>query len=88
MSDDVEIKTKFEDAVKRSNNLPNQPPEVLLKMYGFYKQALNGDVTGKRPGRINLKARYKFDAWESNKGMSREEAMKSYIDLINDLEQS
>lgn len=88
MSDDVEIKTKFEDAVKRSNNLPNQPPEVLLKMYGFYKQALNGDVTGKRPGRINLKARYKFDAWESNKGISREEAMKLYIDLINELEQS
>ena len=88
MSDDVEIKTKFEDAVKRANNLPNQPPEVLLKMYGLYKQALNGDVAGKRPGRMNLKGRYKFDAWESNKGMASDEAMKLYIDLITELEQS
>ena len=81
-----DIKTKFDNAVKRSNDLPNQPPEVLLEMYGLYKQALVGDVTGKRPGRVKIKARYKYDAWDARKGMSQEEAMKLYIELIEKLE--
>jgi acyl-CoA-binding protein len=72
--------------VKRTNNLPNQPSNVLLEMYGFYKQALKGDVQGKRPGRINIKARYNYDAWAFRTGMLKEEAMKSYIDLIKKLE--
>ncbi|UCG01871.1 MAG: acyl-CoA-binding protein [Candidatus Heimdallarchaeota archaeon] len=85
MSEDT-IKAKFEDAVQRASNLPNQPPEILLEMYGLYKQALVGDVTGKRPGRVKIKARYKYDAWASRKGMSQEDAMKTYIKLIQKLE--
>ncbi len=80
------IKTEFEKAVKNANNLPNQPPEVLLEMYGLYKQALTGDVSGKRPGRVKVKARYKYDAWASRNGMLQEEAMKAYIELIEKLE--
>ncbi|MFX1517820.1 MAG: acyl-CoA-binding protein [Promethearchaeota archaeon] len=83
-----EIKSEFEKAVERANNLPNQPPEILLEMYGLYKQALVGDVTGKRPGRVKIKARYKYDAWASRKGMLQEEAMKLYIELIEKLESS
>ncbi len=86
MPEDPNIKTKFEKAVKRVSNLPNQPPEVLLEIYGLYKQALIGDVTGKRPGRVKVKARYKYDAWASRKGMSQEDAMKVYIELIQKLE--
>lgn len=90
MSEEVnpEIQAKFDNAVKRANDLPNQPPEVLLEMYGLYKQALKGDVTDKRPGRLNVKARYKYDAWASRKGISKEEAMKLYVELINRLESS
>lgn len=83
---DPEVKTAFDQAVQRVNNLPNQPPENLLEIYGLYKQALKGDVTGKRPGRLNMKARYKYDAWASRKGMSQEDAMKAYIELIQKLE--
>ncbi len=88
MSEEIDssIKTKFEEIVQRANKLPNQPPEVLLEMYGLYKQALKGDVTGKRPGRIKIRERYKFDAWASRKGMSQEEAMNAYIELIEKLE--
>ena len=83
---DIAIKTEFEKVVKNANNLPNQPPEVLLEMYGLYKQALTGDVLGKRPGRVKVKARYKYDSWASRNGMSQEEAMKAYIELIKNLE--
>ncbi|MFX0125817.1 MAG: acyl-CoA-binding protein [Candidatus Hodarchaeota archaeon] len=86
MSEDPEIKNEFDKAVQRANDLPNQPPEILLEMYGLYKQALIGDVTGKRPGRVKVRARYKYDAWASRKGMSQEDAMKAYIKLIKKLE--
>ena len=79
------LKTKFDEAVQKANSLPDQEPDVLLEMYGLYKQALFGDVTGKRPGRMNVKARYKYDAWASREGMSNDEAMQSYIDLITRL---
>ena len=85
---DPKIKSEFDETVQRASNLPNQPPEVLLEMYGLYKQAMMGDVSGKRPGRVKVKARYKFDAWASRKGMSREDAMKEYIELIKKLEAS
>jgi acyl-CoA-binding protein len=62
------IKSEFDETAQRANSLPNQPPEVLLEMYGLYKQALMGDVSGKRPGRVKIKARYKYDSWASRSG--------------------
>lgn len=64
----------------------NQIPTFLLKIYGLYKQVLKGDVTGKRQGRIKIRERYKYDAWVSRRGMSQEDAMKAYIELIKNLE--
>ncbi len=77
---------KFENAVKRSYKLPNQAPDVLLEMYGLYKQATMEDVTGKRPGGFDIRNQYKYDAWAARKGMSTEEAMRAYINLIDKLE--
>ncbi len=85
---DPRIKSDFEDAVQRARNLPNQPPDVLLEMYGLYKQALEGDVTKKRPGPLKIQDRYKYDAWASRKGMLKEDAMQAYIELIKKLEES
>lgn len=82
---DNSLKSEFDEILLRAKKLPNQPPEVLLEMYGLYKQAHIGDVSGKRPGRMNLKGRYKYDSWSSRKGMSKEEAMKKYIELIKKL---
>lgn len=85
---DRSIKAEFDEILLRAKNLPNQSPEVLLEMYGLFKQAHEGDISGKRPGRMNIKARYKYDSWASRKGMSKEEAMKEYIELIKKLESS
>ena len=58
---------------------------TLLKLYGYYKQATEGDATGDRPGILNLKARAKYDAWNSISGISSEGAKKEYIKLTNNL---
>lgn len=70
----------FEAAVARVNGLAVAPTsQVLLDLYGLYKQATGGDVTGARPGMTDFKGRAKFDAWSSRKGMSRDDAMRAYI---------
>ncbi len=78
---------EFEKALEKVKTLPEQPPNVLLELYGLFKQASVGDVTGSRPGMLDFKGRAKFDAWASRKGMSREAAMAAYVELVERLAQ-
>lgn len=76
----------FEKAVVRSKELTQRPSnENLLKLYSLYKQATEGDVTGERPGGFDFKGAAKYDAWQSLKGTSPEEAQLKYIELVNAL---
>ena len=82
----MDLKEKFEKASEQVMNLDERPSnEELLKLYAFYKQGTEGDVSGKRPGMMNLKGRAKFDAWAKIEGMSSDEAMKGYVDLVESL---
>jgi acyl-CoA-binding protein len=77
---------KFEKAVAESKNLPERPDnQTLLKLYALYKQATTGDVDGKRPGFTDMVGRAKWDAWNELAGTSKDDAMKTYIGLIEDL---
>ncbi|MHA1263633.1 MAG: acyl-CoA-binding protein [Candidatus Helarchaeota archaeon] len=89
MSEEVDeaIKSEFEKAVEYSKKLPKQPTDIQLELYGLYKQATIGNVQGERPGRMKVRARAKFDAWASRKGMLKEVAMKEYIKKIAELEE-
>jgi acyl-CoA-binding protein len=58
---------------------------TLLKIDALYKQATAGDVEGKRPGFTDMVGRAKFDAWAELKGQSSDEAMQSYIHLIESM---
>jgi len=50
-----------------------------LNAYKFYKQATVGDVAIDRPGMFSFEARQKWDAWNSVKGISSEEAKEGYL---------
>ena len=81
-----DLNAKFEQAVADSKNLPERPDnQTLLKLYALYKQGTSGDVEGKRPGFTDMVGRAKWDAWNETKGVSKEDAMKQYISLIEDL---
>ena len=82
----MDLETHFNDAQARSKNLPSQPPQVLLELYGLFKQATLGDAQGKRPGMLDMRGRAKFDAWAGRAGMSKDDAMEKYIETVNDLE--
>jgi acyl-CoA-binding protein len=81
-----ELETLFNTAVKESTQLSKRPNnETLLEIYALYKQAIEGDVTGERPGFMDFKGGAKYDAWSEKKGMGKADAMQAYIDLIGRL---
>ena len=81
-----DLKTRFEAAVAGSKNLSERPDNAtLLKIYGLYKQATTGDNADKKPGFGDMVGRAKWDAWNSCKGTSKDDAMEQYVDLIQSL---
>jgi acyl-CoA-binding protein len=81
------IKDQFAAAKARVEKLKTRPSnDHLLELYGLYKQATEGDVAGARPGMLDLKGRAKYDAWSKRKGTSKDDAMKGYVALVDDLE--
>ncbi|XP_009471817.1 PREDICTED: acyl-CoA-binding protein [Nipponia nippon] len=38
-----------------------------------------------RPGMLDFKGKAKWDAWNALKGMSKEDAMKAYIEKVEEL---
>jgi acyl-CoA-binding protein len=83
----MELTVLFENAVSDSKSLPERPSnETLLKLYSLYKQATEGDNDTDPPSNpFDFVSRAKYDAWVSQKGKSRDEAMKDYIQLVNNL---
>jgi len=82
----MDLKEKFENASEEVMNLEERPSnEELLTLYSFYKQGTEGDVSGKRPGMMNLKGRAKYDAWAKLEGMNSDEAMSKYVELVDTL---
>ncbi|KAI4847197.1 hypothetical protein E4T44_04654 [Aureobasidium sp. EXF-8845] len=62
------------------------PVSERLRLYGLYKQAMEGDVAylQERPTTDDKKEQDKWDAWATNTGLSRTQAKRQYIEtLIN-----
>ncbi|MFN3425887.1 acyl-CoA-binding protein [Tepidimonas fonticaldi] len=79
--------TAFESALERVKTLTQRPDNAtLLQLYALYKQATEGDNTTAKPSLTDLVARAKWDAWNKIKGLSRDEAMQRYADLVDSLE--
>jgi len=80
------VADRFAEAKARVEKLPKRPSnDQLLDLYAFYKQATEGDVTGSRPGMLDLRGRAKYDAWAGRKGLSKDDAMKRYSALVDRL---
>ena len=66
--------------------MPRRPEnDDLLELYAHYKQATEGDVSGKRPGLTSFVKRAKFDAWKRLAGTSAGDAMSAYVELVDRL---
>ena len=76
---------EFEQAVARAKSVGMQPPDVLLQLYGLYKQATEGDVSGERPGGFDFKGAAKYDAWAKQRGKTADDARQAYVELVQRL---
>ncbi|KAI0789848.1 acyl-CoA-binding protein [Abortiporus biennis] len=80
-------KAQFDKAVAIVQSLPKegaiQPSQDdQLYFYKYYKQATVGDVNTSRPGLLDFVGKAKWDAWNSVKGTSTEEAQKLYVEKL------
>ncbi|CAF1159084.1 unnamed protein product [Rotaria magnacalcarata] len=76
----------FDKAADEVKNLSKKPSDdQLLKLYGLFKQATVGDNTTDKPGMFDLKGKYKWEAWESNKGKAKEAAQSEYVAFVEEL---
>jgi acyl-CoA-binding protein len=78
-----DLAQRFADAQARIKPLSGLGNDVLLELYALYKQATVGDVSGGRPGMLDLRGRAKHDAWTARKGMTADAAMTAYIAAVD-----
>lgn len=76
----------FEEAAERVKTLKTKPSnDVLLQLYGLYKQATAGENTASQPWAVQMEARAKWEAWTAQKGKSSEQAKSEYVALVEAL---
>ena len=76
-----ELAQRFTEAQARIKPV-SVATDAMLELYALYKQATAGDVTGDRPGMLDVRGRAKYDAWAKYKGQSKDDAMQAYIALV------
>ncbi|KAG8138921.1 hypothetical protein E2320_001725 [Naja naja] len=80
------LQADFEAAAEKIKTLKSKPTDDELKeLYGLYKQATVGDINIECPGMLDLKGRAKWEAWNLKKGISKDDAMKTYISKANEM---
>ncbi|GAB4199518.1 MAG: acyl-CoA-binding protein [Roseiflexaceae bacterium] len=81
-----DLTTRFQTAASEAQKLTKRPDNAtMLQLYALYKQATSGDVSGSRPGFMDMVGQAKYDAWAKIKGTAKEAAMQQYIDLVERL---
>lgn len=72
--------------IKISEQATNLAPDVMLRIYAYYKQATNG-LSHKdfQNMSLSLKNSFKFNAWTQVSHLSKEQAKREYINIANEI---
>ena len=83
------LDTQFQDAYKITSSLSQDQlaPDIMLKLYAYYKQATYGDNNPDfiETNELDLRNGFKLNAWIQLRGMSIEKAKKEYIKIVKQL---
>ncbi|XP_044517990.1 acyl-CoA-binding protein-like [Gracilinanus agilis] len=80
---------EFEKATSEVKDLKSKPnDDEMFFIYSHYKQAIVGDINTDLPGIMDFKGKAKWDAWKSLKGKSKEDAIKAYIQKVEELKKN
>ncbi|MDG1981152.1 MAG: acyl-CoA-binding protein [Flavobacteriaceae bacterium] len=78
---DIKFTKAFNDLSELEENLA---PDIMLKLYAYYKQAVIGN-TFSYGGEVDVRDAFKFNAWTQLNGMTKENAKKQYIKLVKNI---
>ncbi|XP_063076068.1 acyl-CoA-binding domain-containing protein 5-B [Engraulis encrasicolus] len=78
---------RFDAAVRVMENLPYDglytPSDDMMRvLYGYYKQATAGPCDVSKPSSWDSEGRANWEAWKALGGMTKETAMKEYVENI------
>ncbi|XP_001356156.3 acyl-CoA-binding domain-containing protein 5 [Drosophila pseudoobscura] len=84
------IGERFQAAVNVIKGLPKNGPyqpstSMMLKFYGLFKQATEGACDHKKPGFWDVVGKAKWDAWNDNRHLSKEQAMQRYVESLQEI---
>jgi diazepam-binding inhibitor (GABA receptor modulator, acyl-CoA-binding protein) len=85
VADSADLEERFEQAQADAKALPTRPSnEQLLTLYALFKQATAGEASAaKKPGRLDLVGKAKYDAWSKLAGTPADEAKTRYITTVD-----
>ena len=77
----TELDKEFEKSFQLlSDSKESVAPDIMLKLYAYYKQATSGDIFSMND-ESDVRNAFKFNAWTQLNGMSQDEAKQEYINL-------
>lgn len=80
-----EVNKEFEKAYQKACNTNRRfPPDLMLMLYAYYKQATEHTAAYIPSGNSDVKNAFKLNALLQVKGISALDAKKEYIKLVND----
>ncbi|XP_074599353.1 enoyl-CoA delta isomerase 2-like [Brevipalpus obovatus] len=82
----LDVSNRFQAAMNKVNKLKEEPEnEHKLQLYALYKQSTVGRCDSKQPGMFDIVAKFKWEAWSKLGDLSKEDAMKKYVETVEDL---
>ncbi|HEX7731309.1 MAG TPA: acyl-CoA-binding protein [Rhodanobacter sp.] len=82
-----DLRQAFDQAAEDVTRLAHRPDnDTLLRLYALYKQGSEGDAQGGQPGFFDFVGTAKHEAWVQLRGLPRDEAMRRYIALVEQLQ--
>lgn len=83
-----DLDTLFDEAFEKASRMTEQlPPDVMLRIYAYYKQATAGVDSPGEQENTNLRDAFKMNAWMQIRHISRDDAKRLYIETINSITQ-
>lgn len=78
------IENEFQLAVEKIKNVNFElTNDQKLDLYKYFKQATIGDCNIEEPYFFQLKEHAKWKAWSSVQGLDKNQALLTYINLVN-----
>lgn len=69
----------------RSQSEPVGSNKDQARLYGLYRQAIDGDIDEDQPGFFDFSGRARYDAWKELRGMPAGDAKQRFVELAKKL---